>query len=186
MSKSRIDATDAELIHCLQEDPRASLVTIARTIGVSESTVKRRLDALINDRVISPAIIIDPRLLGYGSSAVLLIDVTPKHIMDAADALCAMPEVGYLALSLGQFDIMTYVIQKSPGDLIEFVTQRISALPGVLNVETVTTPKFLKVFSGWKIPIDYDPTPDVSDEKHHDQEALEIDRTSGEAEPTST
>jgi Lrp/AsnC family transcriptional regulator, regulator for asnA, asnC and gidA len=148
--ESRIDDIDARIITFMQTDPRASYATIGRAIGVSETTVKRRLEALLADKVISPAIIIDPRLLGYGATAILLLKVEPRHINDVAERLCTLPEVGYLALAVGHYDIMMYVIQRTVADMNEFITGRIAQLPGVTAVESVLTPRFLKVFAGWR------------------------------------
>ena len=65
-----VDATDFRLIRCLQENPRASYATIARITGLSETTVRRRVDALIQsvtrageynrDDQVAPAVILWP------------------------------------------------------------------------------------------------------------------------------
>lgn len=149
----RIDDVDVRIIQCLQEEPRASFATIARITGVSESTVKRRTEALLADRVIYPAIVVDPSVIGFSATAIVLLKVAPGQISTVAETLVEMPEVGYLSLAVGQYDIMMYVIQPSVLDMSTFISHRIAAMPGVTAAETVMTPRFLKVFSGWRIPM---------------------------------
>ncbi len=51
-SKGLIE-TDYRLIHFLAKYPRARVEDIARTIGITTKTVKRRLDKLVGDRIIA-------------------------------------------------------------------------------------------------------------------------------------
>ncbi|MBW2056695.1 MAG: AsnC family transcriptional regulator, partial [Deltaproteobacteria bacterium] len=47
-----LDATDLRIIDLLQQDGRISNIRIARTLGVSEATVRNRLQKLLEEKVV--------------------------------------------------------------------------------------------------------------------------------------
>ncbi len=59
-----MDELDREIIAILQSNGRASNARIARRIGVSEGTVRRRLKKLIADGVIDIVAVVDAERLG--------------------------------------------------------------------------------------------------------------------------
>ena len=65
-----MDALDRQLIGCLLEDGRASYAAIGDRIGLSAPAVKRRMDRLVGDGVISGfTVVIDPDLVGWSTEA---------------------------------------------------------------------------------------------------------------------
>ena len=75
-----MDELDRRIIHILQEDGRASNARIARDVGVSEGTVRRRLKRLIQEGVIRVAAFPDPEALGYTTEALIGIQVDPDKV----------------------------------------------------------------------------------------------------------
>ena len=57
---------DKKIINLLQVDGRASNAKIAREVGVSEGTVRRRLRRLIKDNVIHVIAVPNLEQMGYG------------------------------------------------------------------------------------------------------------------------
>ena len=55
-----MDELDAKIIAMLQEDGRASNASIARNVGVSEGTVRRRLKRLVDDNFIQVIAMLNP------------------------------------------------------------------------------------------------------------------------------
>jgi DNA-binding Lrp family transcriptional regulator len=74
-SHSRImpTKTDCRLMHFLTENPRARVGDIAKAAGVTTKTAKRRLDKLVEDRIISFTTVFRPEALrGYLMFYILL------------------------------------------------------------------------------------------------------------------
>jgi Lrp/AsnC family transcriptional regulator for asnA, asnC and gidA len=59
-----MDRIDKKIIDILQYDGRASNAAIARDVGVSEGTVRRRLKKLIDDDYIKVVAITEPTKMG--------------------------------------------------------------------------------------------------------------------------
>ncbi len=149
-----IDDLNLRLIRCLQDDPRASYSTIARLVGVSETTVKRRIDALMESNVISTAVFPNPRRLGFQAQASIGLKTELAQMEAVALALRDLPEVAFVALTLGRYDVMTYVVLPTMDDLVRFIAERIAKIPGVRESETILTPRVYKAFANWRVPID--------------------------------
>ena len=58
--KKAIDAVDCQMIRLLQKDGRISNTEIAKRIGVSEATVRIRLNRLIKEEIIQIVAVSNP------------------------------------------------------------------------------------------------------------------------------
>ena len=67
----------------------------------------------------------------------------------AADALEAMPEVDYLVICAGGFDLMAEVVAEDDDHLLEIVNRRIRNVPGVRSTETFVYLKLRKQIYTW-------------------------------------
>jgi DNA-binding Lrp family transcriptional regulator len=55
-----VSETDKRIIRSLREDPRRSIHSISESLGVSAKSVKRAVDKLVRNDVVSPTIIVQP------------------------------------------------------------------------------------------------------------------------------
>lgn len=148
------DRTDLMLIRHLQEDPRATYAEIARAARVSETTVRRRVDALINAHTITPAMLPDLYQLGFRTSAMIGLRVDLHRLHEIAETIRDYAEVTMVAITTGRFDILFFVAFPTLDDLIQFLVDRIASIDGVRDTETMVTPRVLKVLGDWRVPLD--------------------------------
>ena len=73
-----IDETDREILRVLQVDGRTSNTEIARRLGVTETTVRKRLAALLEGDLVQIVAVPTPRLAGLTVSAIIGISVQLK------------------------------------------------------------------------------------------------------------
>ena len=66
-----------------------------------------------------------------------------------ADELQRLPEVDYLVICAGGFDLMAEVVAEDDDHLLEIVNRRIRRLPGVRTTETFVYLKLRKQFYAW-------------------------------------
>ena len=55
-----LDEINGQIIDILREDGRSSNASIARRLGMSEGTIRRRLNMLINSGIVKVNVILDP------------------------------------------------------------------------------------------------------------------------------
>ena len=147
-----LDALDLRLIRCLQDNPRAPYSTIARLTGVSETTVKRRVDDLIANRVIQPAMIANMYRLGYRTRAWLGLKVNLDRMIAIAEELSSMPETTGVTIASGRFNVTAFVVTKSLDELMAFLAERVAPIDGVRDFEVMVVPRVMKVFNDWRVP----------------------------------
>jgi Lrp/AsnC family transcriptional regulator for asnA, asnC and gidA len=134
-----MDELDRKIIGILQQDGRASNAKIARQLGVSEGTIRRRLKRLIEDEVIQVLALPEPSKLGYTTEAIIALQVDPGRIEDVAIALAKAPEALNVSITTGAFDLFAYVALPSPEELHRFILGTIGNIPGVRHSETFVT-----------------------------------------------
>ena len=61
----KLDQVDRKLIGLLQKDGRMPTVTLAKTLGISETTARSRLKRLIREEIISVVAVSNPIRLGF-------------------------------------------------------------------------------------------------------------------------
>ena len=59
-----VDEFDREIIGLLQQDGRLANVEIARALGITEGTVRKRLERLLSEGIIRIMAVADPVALG--------------------------------------------------------------------------------------------------------------------------
>ena len=126
-----LDETDLQLIQLLREDGRRSYADVAQQFAISESLVRRRVTALVENGYIFFATLVNPRALGFEIEVFALLRVDLGELETIAGALAARREVRYLSATSGFSDLACEVILRSPDDLYEFSTGVLGGLRGI-------------------------------------------------------
>ena len=131
-----MDALDNRLIELLRIDGRFSNIKMASHLGVSEGTVRRRVQILLNDNIIRVAAIPDPAKLGFGTSALVGLQVNPGLVNKVSEQLTRLSDVHYVAETTGAYDIFIWVAVPSTPELATFLRSTIGSIDGVIRTET--------------------------------------------------
>ena len=131
-----MDDLDRKLITLLQVNGRASNARIARDVGVSEGTVRRRLRRLIQEEVIRVVAVPDPEKMGFNTVALVGIQADPDKIDAVAAKLAQLPEAHYVSLTTGSYDIFIWVALSSSEELGKFLRQKVGITEGIRRTET--------------------------------------------------
>jgi Lrp/AsnC family transcriptional regulator, regulator for asnA, asnC and gidA len=143
-----LDAVGKAIVEQLQEDGRRPYSTIARAVGLSEAAVRQRVARLQEAGVIQIVAVTDPLQLGFRRQAMVGIKAG-GDVVDLADALAEMPEVDYVVITAGSFDVLVEAVCEDDDHLLELVGRRIRSLPGVQSTETFVYMKLRKQHYNW-------------------------------------
>jgi Lrp/AsnC family transcriptional regulator for asnA, asnC and gidA len=149
---SALDATDRAIIDCLREDGRMSHADIARRLGAAEATVRRRLNRMQSSGMLRVVPVIDPDSVGLQTSLFLGVRIEGGEWQAVARAVAALPEVRYVAVTTGSFDLLVEAFVAHREHLATFVLDEIARLPGVVSTETMTVLRVEKFVYEWEIP----------------------------------
>jgi len=131
-----MDNIDKSLVKLLAKDARISNVGIAKELGLTVSTVRRRVNSLLSRKSIRIVAIIDPDQFGLNLCAIMALDVEPKCLSNAINTLSQREEVSWFACTSGRFDIIVILRMYSTQDLYDFIENVTSTIEGLKNVET--------------------------------------------------
>ena len=131
-----MDELDRKTVKLLQANGRAPNARIAREVGVSEGTVRRRLRTLTQDGVIKIIAVPSLERMGFASTALIGLQADPGAVDDVASSLAALPEVHYVAITTGAHDVFAWVALGSSEELGTFLRSKVGAIKGVRRTET--------------------------------------------------
>ncbi|MBE7190522.1 Lrp/AsnC family transcriptional regulator [Jatrophihabitans endophyticus] len=147
-SRAIVDETSRAIIEQLQTDGRQPYAAIGKAVGLSEAAVRQRVQKLIDTGVMQIVAVTDPMQTGFARQAMIAISVS-GDVEKAADELAAIPEVDYVVVTAGSFDLMAEVVVEDDSHLLDVVSGRIRAIPGVTNTETFLYLKLVKQTYNW-------------------------------------
>lgn len=150
-SRATIDEVSKRIIEMLQVDGRRSFASISRELHIEEDSVAQRVQALTDAGVIQITAVSDPLQLGFGRQAMLGITVEHGLAKAVAERLAAVPEIVYIVLTAGGFDILAEVVGTSDANLLELVTSSIKPVPGVQTIHTFLYHELQKQTYTWGV-----------------------------------
>ncbi|WP_194896436.1 Lrp/AsnC family transcriptional regulator [Catenulispora pinisilvae] len=140
----RLTPEDEKLLDALAADGRASLVDLATAADLTPGRVSRRLDALLQQRVVHIDVEIAAEALGYHARANLWLRVHPSAVKSAGRALAQEPEVAFVAAISGPWNIHAVAHCRDLDELFEFTSDRIGSLTGLQSMEVSPVLKHVK------------------------------------------
>lgn len=132
-----IDERDRQIVAFLQEDARRSNASLARDLGVSEATVRRRINSLLDKQIISVRAVPNARKFGLETSALIGIDLEPGMGDLVTEQLQARQEVVFLGTCAGRYDLLARVLVQDLPALSSFLEDYLTKMKGVSKTETL-------------------------------------------------
>ena len=133
---AKVDKLDQQLIRLLEQDARRSSEVLAKKLGVSPATVRRRVRNLTSRGVVRIAAIPDPSKIGLILTAIIAIRVDHDRLQDVLETLSARKELEWVCTTTGRFDMMAMVRFHSTEELSKFVQNELPDIQGIEDTET--------------------------------------------------
>ncbi len=130
------DATDVAILGILQRDGRASVSSMARDLGLAESTVRSRTHKILASGLVSIVATGDPLKLGVPVDAISFVRVAPNQADDVADALAQLREIRYVGVTLGATTLVVESLHSDTDALHTFLARTLPAVKGVKEVDS--------------------------------------------------
>lgn len=133
----RLDDLDFAILTHLQNEGRKSFTEIAEDLGVALGTVRNRVARMVDNGQVDFIARVDPSRLGFDAYANIHISVRPSMLIEqVAKEIAAFPEVNYLALVAGEYDLEVDVACPDNNHLTSLIADRIHKIEGVVNTNT--------------------------------------------------
>ncbi len=145
-----LDDLDRQIMKLLRHDGRLTYAQIARTVGVSEPTVRKRIDRLVQGGAIIIMARVNPAPIGFPIDAFIGVRAVRGRVMEVGEKLAAMENVAYVAYVAGSFDIMIEAFLPDTEGLFRFLNEDLEAVDGISYTETWNVLRTEKFFYNWE------------------------------------
>jgi Lrp/AsnC family transcriptional regulator for asnA, asnC and gidA len=149
-SPPHLDDVSKGIIEQLQKDGRMPYAAIGKAVGLSEAAVRQRVQRLLDSGVMQIVAVTDPLQLGFARQAMIGIHAE-GDLEPIADELSRMPEVDYVIVTAGSFDLIVEVVCESDDHLLELLSKRIRSLAGIRGTESFVYLKLHKQTYSWGV-----------------------------------
>jgi Lrp/AsnC family transcriptional regulator, regulator for asnA, asnC and gidA len=146
-----VDPVDRRIVAALQRDGRRPFTAIARDLGISEAAVRQRVARLQGAGVMQVVAVADPMTLGFKTMAMVGISVDGRARKAAAEAVRRLPEVSYLVLTAGSFDMLAEVVCEDNDHLLRLLSEDLAGIDGVRQTQTFMYLRLLKEAYTWSL-----------------------------------
>lgn len=148
MATMKIDDVTIEIIKSLR-DGRKSIRKIAEKLGLSENTVRSRVNSLVNEGILDICGLVDPEALSGHRVVFIGVKLATLNLVEKGKEFSRLKGVVSVSVVTGRFDLMVVVLLKEGFDLLEFYTQEVYRLKDVRSVETFV------VYKGYNLKVPY-------------------------------
>ncbi len=170
----QLDSVDAQILALLRHDGRAAYSAIAKSVGVSKSTVRKRMDRMIDAGAILVTAHVRPTAVDRPVDVVIAVKARPGRIQDVGETLAEYEEVCWLAYVMGDCDIFVEAYLQSPNALLQFLDGRVGKVDGIES------------FQGARVIANESRTGDWPGERANLLLPLSPDETANEVQPHAT
>jgi Lrp/AsnC family transcriptional regulator, regulator for asnA, asnC and gidA len=148
VSDLALDDVNKRIIEHLQRDGRTSYAALAKTIGLSEAAVRQRVQRLLDGGMMQIVAVTDPLMLGFARQAMVGVKVS-GDLRKAAESLAAIPEVDYVVICAGGYDLLVELVCTDDEHLLHLLNDAIRTVSGVTATETFMYLKLAKQTYAW-------------------------------------
>jgi Lrp/AsnC family transcriptional regulator for asnA, asnC and gidA len=143
-----IDDVDKAIIEQLQQDGRLPYTKLATAVGLSEAAVRQRVQRLVESGVVQIVAVTDPLTLGFRREAMIGLKIE-GDLRGVADTIASIPEVSYVVVVSGSFDLLMEVVCEDDDHLLALLNDKVRSIPGVRSTETFTYLRLYKQTYAW-------------------------------------
>jgi DNA-binding Lrp family transcriptional regulator len=128
---SHTDDIDHAIIEVMRVEGRAGFSVVAGQVGLDETTVRRRFEAMLSRGCIQVVTLAPASALGFTSEVLLDISVEPRRLREVSEQLISFAGVRFVAATLSGSSLLCEMIQPNQAALFSFLTETLATLDGV-------------------------------------------------------
>jgi Lrp/AsnC family transcriptional regulator for asnA, asnC and gidA len=131
----KIDENSIAIIKHLR-DGRKSFKKIADELGLSENTVRARVNRLLKEGILEISGLVNPEAVPRHRLVMVGVKLKTMNLLKKGEEFSQLPGVVSVSVVTGRYDLMMVVFLKEGFDLLEFYTEEVSKIDDVQSVET--------------------------------------------------
>ena len=131
----KIDQINIDIMRHIR-DGRKSLKKIADAINLSENTVRKRLNKMIDEEVLEISGLVDPTAIPGHMVVLVGVKLSTMELVKRGEDFSKLKGVVSANVVTGRYDIILMVLLNENFSLLNFYTEEVSRIKDVQSVET--------------------------------------------------
>ena len=142
----RIDDTNKEIVKHLK-DGRKAFSAIADELGITENTVRSRVNKLMEEGILSISGLVDPEYVPGLQIVIMGIKLSTRELQKRASEFLKLRGVVSVAVVTGRYDLIVELVLCEDEDLslLQFFSTELTKIDDVLDVESYVVYKSLNL-----------------------------------------
>jgi len=134
-SDMKIDKTSLAIIKHLREG-RKSFQKIAKSLSITENTVRSRVKRLVEEGVLDVTGLVDPEAMPGHRLVMIGIKLGTMELVKKGEEFSRLKGVVSVCVVTGRYDLIVTVLLNDAHDLLQFYTKQVSKIQDVQSAET--------------------------------------------------
>ncbi|WP_421617170.1 Lrp/AsnC family transcriptional regulator [Brevibacillus sp. TJ4] len=140
----QLDDIDYGIVRALQDNARLPFTTIAKELGVTEKTVRMRVQQMQDEGILSLVGVVNPVKAGLNVQSFIQVAVEATKLDDVVATLNDIVEVRLIVLTSGDYQLIIQILVRDYEELSQFLLNKLNKIPGILRVNVINELKILK------------------------------------------
>lgn len=150
MTRRMLDKASLEIVKQLH-DGRKSYKEIGREIGLSEATVRAKVNKMVEERLVDIRALVSARDMEPGHSTVYVgVNLKSPAMKKTAESMASLPGVISVALVTGRFDLLLTVLLTPDFELMDFFNVMLEEFS-----EQITSNETFLIYEGVNLKMPY-------------------------------
>jgi Lrp/AsnC family transcriptional regulator for asnA, asnC and gidA len=145
-----LDELDLRIITELQDDGRKPSTEIARKLGMPRTTVARRIERLVSQKIITIGVFANSQRIGLPLHVMIEVEVEPRKHAAVVAAAVKLEEIRWVGTAIGHYDILIEGMLRSNEHLQHFLVEVLGAIDGVTRLRTSQILGIEKLAFNWE------------------------------------
>lgn len=141
---SELDDLDYQIAVYLQENARLPYTTIAKELGVTEKTIRTRVQHMQEQGVLSLVGVVNPVKAGIRVETIIFIATYENKLDEVVEILHELSEVRLMVLTSGEYQLMIQVFSRDNDELSDFLLKKLNTITGIRKTNVIVELKVLK------------------------------------------
>lgn len=144
ISTEALDELDLMLINEMELDGRLTYLELAKKVGTSDTTVRRRITSLLNSGAIHLSVMTDSAYVGHRILVYIGVKARPGEVDTMVKHLSSFPNVQHIVSTSGRYDVITSANFKDVEELHQFIINKIGRKLKVTSIESMLSLSVVK------------------------------------------
>ncbi len=133
-----LDEVDQQILEVLQSNSRISFSELGRSVGLSATAARNRINSLVNRGIITRlGVELDWAKIGWPIQSLLLVRTEHGRADTVSKQLHKIPQILSITKTAGTVDLVVRLIASDVSDFASILQKSLSKIPGITSINTL-------------------------------------------------